>query len=192
MHVPASRVFLRVCAQTHALGLHGARAGARGPQVANLQSHVRAHRAGGHGALRAALARGPERGLSTRSLGNRLWGRTDLFLVQPGRVCFQARWAQEWSHGAGLRIEDCRLRSLQSAELSPLCFARPGCACASSCVSMKNKELRGEEIRHSWIDQPVMKISAQHYGDAGPVVAVAEEPSVSAAQGPPKAALHLF
>jgi hypothetical protein len=57
---------------------------------------------------------------------------------------------------------------------------------------MKNKELRGEEIRHSWVDQPVMKISAQHYGDAGPVVAVAEEPSVSAAQGPPKAALHLF
>ena len=64
MHVPASRVFLRVCAQTHALGLHGARAGACGPQVANLQSHVRAHRAGGHGALRAALSRGPERALS--------------------------------------------------------------------------------------------------------------------------------
>ena len=63
-HALGARVFLRMCAQTHALGLHGARAGARGPQVANLQSHVRAHRAGGHGALRAALSRGPERALS--------------------------------------------------------------------------------------------------------------------------------
>ena len=57
---------------------------------------------------------------------------------------------------------------------------------------MKNKEVRGEESRRSGVDQPAMKLSAQHYGDAGPVVAVAEEPSVSAAQGPPKAALHLF